>query len=261
MISINLQGGLSNQMFQIATAYAYGLRNDFEVKFDLDMCQTPNQGFKSSKYKETLFKNLECYNSVKDNQLSIINEQEFSYNKLSTYENIILNGYFQSEKYFIDYKSEIQKLFYFPLDIVQNIEKYLKDFNHKKIVTVHVRRGDYLKLPLYHPVCSLEYYKKAMEEIGDANYIFVSDDIQWCKENFIGSNIYFSPFSDELHDLYLMSTCAFNIIANSSFSWWGAWLNNTKYFTSKTIIAPKQWFGINGPQDTQDLIPTNWIKI
>ena len=124
-------------------------------------------------------------------------------------------------------------------------------------ICIHVRRGDYLNNPSIHPTCTKEYYQKALESFSFMKYtpIFVSDDIKWCKENFKGE---FSPFKDELEDLTLLSMCNDNIIANSTFSWWGAYLNQSKI---KVVVSPKQWFGENGPQDTQDIIPNNWIKI
>jgi hypothetical protein len=93
------------------------------------------------------------------------------------------------------------------------------------------------------------------EKIGDFTPIFISDDKKWCYDNFHG---FISPFNDELEDLMLMSNCSHNIIANSSFSWWGAYLNQN---IDKVVIGPKKWFGINGPQDEGDIIPHNWIKI
>jgi hypothetical protein len=97
-----------------------------------------------------------------------------------------------------------------------------------------------------------------MNLIGDSTFIFISDDINWVKENFKGDNIIYSPFKSDIDDLTLMVKCDNNIIANSSFSWWGAYLNKNE---NKKIIAPKEWFGPNGPKDTQDIIPENWLKI
>ena len=82
--------------------------------------------------------------------------------------------------------------------------------------------------------------------------------MSWVKENFIGDNFFYSQYDNEILDLSLMSICDNNIISNSSFSWWGAYLNKNK---NKTVIAPNQWFGPNGPKDTQDIIPENWIKL
>jgi hypothetical protein len=94
--------------------------------------------------------------------------------------------------------------------------------------------------------------------MGDVDFIFVSDDMNWVKENFKGNNIFYSDNSEEILDLTLMSICDNNIIANSSFSWWGAFLNENP---NKKVIAPSKWFGPEGPSDTQDIYPTEWITI
>ena len=127
------------------------------------------------------------------------------------------------------------------------------------MTSVHIRRGDYISSPhmteFHTNLSETDYYQKAMEIIG-GDFMFISDDIEWCKENFKGDNIFYSPFTEELEDLCLMTYCTNNIIANSSFSWWGAYLG----FDGK-VIAPNNWFGPKGPKKTQDLIPNNWIKI
>ena len=133
-------------------------------------------------------------------------------------------------------------------------------------VSLHIRRGDYLaKISLQVlGLMPMEYYTKGIDYISSkkANtvYYIFSDDINWVKENlkidnarFVSGNI----AKTHIEDLYLMSQCKHHIIANSSFSWWGAWLNDDQ---DKIVIAPKQWFN-KGPQDTQDLIPGTWIKM
>lgn len=260
MITCRLQGGLGNQMFQIAAATSLAKELNTEAAFDFNSCHTPAQGFTSDKYKETIFKN------VKDKPLSTIKfsgiytEPKFSYTELPKQNNIILNGYFQSDKYFSKYRNEIINLFTIPEEILDKVELYLSSevSEHDTITSVHVRRGDYMNLTDFHSPCSIEYYKKAIDKIGNGHFVFISDDIEWCKENFKGDNIHYSPFIDEIEDLALMSICDNQIIANSSFSWWGSYLCD---FEDKIVIAPKKWFGPKGPQDTQDIIPTKWIKL
>ena len=99
---------------------------------------------------------------------------------------------------------------------------------------------------------------KAINEIGESNFVFVSDDMEWVKENFKGENIWYSNFTDEINDFLLMVYSDNIVISNSSFSWWGAYLNKNP---NKTIIAPKNWFGPKGPKDIEDIIPKDWIKI
>ena len=253
MITCNLIGGLGNQMFQIAATHALALRNNDEAGFDLYKCYTPLQGNVSDKYKNNFFSKLRNVSNIKIN--FSYHEPSFSYNKIQYSKELVLNGYFQSERYFIDYKKEIIDLF--NMEESPLVTDYLVPFKTMDIpiTAIHVRRGDYLKNPDFHPVCSVEYYKKAMEKIGPSNFIFISDDMEWVKENFSGANIWYSNFTDEINDFKLMASCDNNIISNSSFSWWGAYLNRNE---DKRIIAPSKWFGPKGPQDIQDIFPYNW---
>lgn len=248
MIGALLQGGLGNQMFQIATTTALALRNNDEPCFNFDYCYTPLQGNPANKYKNTVFSKICNRNDVIFN--SIYDEPKFSYTKIPYRENLLLRGYFQSYKYFEDFEHEIQNVFSLP---EQNVKD--KSLNY---TSVHIRRGDYIKLSDYHGSCSLQYYKSAMEEMGKTTFLFFSDDIKWVKDNFKGDNIFYSNHSEEVTDLTMMSICENNIIANSSFSWWAAYLNKNK---NKKVIAPLNWFGPNGPKDTQDIIPPSWIQI
>jgi len=255
MITSFLQGGLGNQMFQIAAAYSLSKVMGVEYAFNLNRCHTPAQGNTSNKYKDSIFKNV---NDVDLNLNSFRRHLQpcFAYYNIPKLDNLMLEGDFQSEKFFLDYKDEIKKLFYFDKDKEIEIREYLSQF--ESATAIHVRRGDYLTKPNYHPTCSIEYYKKGMEIIGnESNFIFVSDDINWCKKNFKGKNIHYSPFTNELDDLYLIKLCNNQIIANSSFSWWGAYLCS---YNNK-VVAPSIWFGPNGPQDTNDVYNKNWIKI
>lgn len=259
MITCKLQGGIGNQMFQIATTYSLALKNNDKAVFNFNDCYTPNQGFSASKYKNSLFKNIEEITNY-DGFLHHYNEPKFSFNKIPYINNLILEGYYQTSLYFKEHKKEIIDLFFInPVDINYIKERY-NDIDFNNTVSVHVRRGDYLKFPDFHIGCTLDYYKEAINYFNNKNFIFVSDDIEWCKENFKGENYYFSDLNNEILDLTLMTICEHNIIANSSFSWWGAYLNKNE---NKKVIAPKTWFGNNpnAPKDTQDVYCENWIKI
>ena len=263
IVTVRLQGGLGNQMFQIATTHAYAKKFNFIPKFDFARCITVHQGFSSPKYKDTLFKNLISFDYTTTNFINYFKEPNHSFNEIPYYDdNLFLDGYFQSEKYFKKNKKELQELFH--LDYTK-ILFFLESLpKNKDITSIHIRRGDYLKFPGIHDICSLEYYKNAMEVIGDNNFIIVSDDMDWCRENIKGKNIYYSPFTDEIEDLLLISSCKNKIIANSSFSWWGAYLDGDNYLNSditSKVIAPKKWFGVSGPQEQNDIIPSSWIKI
>jgi len=259
IVSVRLQGGLGNQLFQIATTYAYGKRFNFKPKFHFNGCVTVHQGFSSQKYINNLFSKLESLPQTETNFQSYFKELNHSFNPIPQYSNnLFLDGYFQSEKYFKDFKNEIKNIFKLDKKYYEKINKFISTIPEQNNLTaLHVRRGDYLKFPGIHDTCTLEYYDKAMNIIGKSNFIVVSDDMDWCKNNIKGENIYYSPFTDELQDLLLISSCKNKIIANSSFSWWSSYLSDKEGIT----IAPKKWFGSSGPQEQDDIIPEEWIKI
>jgi hypothetical protein len=258
MISCSLQGGLGNQMFQIAATVALSLRNKSDYGINLDICYTPNQGNLANKYYDTIFKNINKSNNYVFT--NFYHEPKFSYTEIPYQDDLLIRGYFQSEKYFEDYTTEIKNLFHISEENKFIIDEYFNknNLNDKPITSVHIRRGDYLLFSDVHLVCTLEYYKKAIKSIGDSYFVFISDDINWVKENFKSDNYFIPEFNDELLDLTLMTMCDNNIISNSSFSWWGSYLND---YTDKKIIAPNKWFSNNGPIDTQDVIPNTWVKL
>jgi hypothetical protein len=254
MITCKLQGGLGNQMFQIAATYALALRNNDTCGFNFNQCYTPLQGNPSSKYKKNIFSKITESNDYKFRVG--YTEPRFGYEELPYAPGLILTGFFQSEKYFSDYEENIKNLF--SIDTT-NADKFINSIKkpNTPITSIHIRRGDYVGLSDMHSLCSLEYYNMAMSSIGNSTFVIISDDIQWVKENIQGDNIYYSPFENEIDDFAMMTVCDNNIIANSSFSWWGAYLNQNN---DKKIIAPKTWFGPRGPKDTEDIIPINWEK-
>lgn len=261
MVTCKLQGGLGNQMFQIAATYALSLRYSGEYFVNLKDCYTPNQGNVSSNYKNNIFSKVNDYEDTE--RYPIYHEPNFSYGELPWNKKLLLIGSFQSEKYFIDYKKEILDLFEVPNDLKQEVFNYLSEIGvnpNRKLTSIHVRRGDYLKFLGFHTPCSIEYYNEAISIIKnheDSDFVFISDDIEWVKENFKGDGYFYSELNNDILDLTLQTICDNNVIANSSFSWWGAWLNQSQ---NKKVIAPKQWFGPSGHKDTQDIIPNNWIK-
>jgi len=252
MISCNLTGGLGNQMFQISASASLALSNNDVYSFNFENCHTPNQGNPSKKYINNIFKKIPSHNIHRFD--TIYNESGFSFLKIPYKENMLLNGYFQSEKYFKENSNHIKNLF-----VLENgdIELIKSKYDIKNLTCVHIRRGDYLKFKDFHFTCDLDYYQKAIQLINDTKFIFVSDDMDWVKSNFKSENFLYSDLNDEILDFTLITMCKNVIISNSSFSWWGSYLNNN----GGKIIAPKRWFGIGGPQDTQDIIPDNWIKI
>ena len=171
----------------------------------------------------------------------------------------MLHGFFQSEKYFHHNRKKILEYFKPTLEIKNQLMDKCNDLLSGKTCSVHVRRGDYLKFPKEHPTLQPEYYYNSFNEFDDdTTFLMFSDDIEWCKENIKGYNIHYIDESLDFLNIYLMSLCDNNIIANSSFSWWGAWLNENP---EKKVIAPKIWFGENKKLETKDIIPESWIKL
>jgi len=256
MISCYLQGGLGNYMFQIATTYSLSKDYGFDITFSTKNYLKKHNSI--NYYKNNVFRKLKF--DLSFTQEFLYTEPEFSYKKISIRDNTKLNGYFQSEKYFLHNRNLIIDLFSATDNDLSYINNKYKDILNKKTCSIHVRRGDYLNLQNHHPICAIDYYKSAINIIGnDHTFLVFSDDIGWCKKNFKGNNFVFIENEKDYIDIYLMSLCDNNIIANSTFSWWGAWLNKNK---NKKIIIPRIWFGnAKNNLPTKDLYPDGWIKL
>jgi hypothetical protein len=237
MITANLRGGLGNQMFQIAAAYNIALENNDECAFNLTIINSDNCVFNLISYKGNVFK------KIKD--LSPLWEPEFNfyydgciYNPPPYFENMRIDGYFQSEKYFKKHKIEVIDLFT-DRDIVSGIKNR---YNFENSMAIHVRRGDYLHRPKIFPIPSVNYFKRGITFIDNKAQIdriyVISDDIPWCKGNLTDGRMIFIEGNPDHIDLYIQSLCNHNIIANSSFSWWGSYLNENK---DKIVYAPGVW--------------------
>ncbi len=280
---INIIGGLGNQMFQYAFALSLKNKTKEEVKIDISSFNgyELHNGYEINKI---FHKNLKICSNKERKKISYNGkeftqklkrkifkiekneyfEQDFSYNKNLNYTKKYFIGYWQSEKYFNEIKEEIKKKFKFP-EIKDNKNMIiLNKIKSNNSVSIHIRRGDYINHPIHGGICDIAYYKKAIKYIktnvkDPIMYIF-SDDIKWCKENLYLSDanyINWNQGEDSFRDMQLMSECKHNIIANSSFSWWGAWLNNN---VNKIVIAPSKWFNDKN-MDTKDLLPKEWRRI
>lgn len=258
VVSVRLMGGLGNMLFQIATGYATSIRDGKSFicsTNDMSIPHKPYTEYVNNIFRKVLFSNL----TVQHN----IGEVGFHYSEIpKIVDEGILVGFFQSEKYFKNYRNDILKLFEIDINTRNFLtEKYGELINNNNTCSIHVRRGDYLGLPEFHPVQDIEYYVNAVNEVGvDKHYLIFSDDIIWCENNFnFIKNKTIVKNNLDYQDLYLMSLCKDNIIANSSFSWWGAWLNDNK---DKKVIIPNKWFGEKySNYNTNDLYCENWIKI
>ena len=264
MITCNLMGGLGNLMFQIAATYAVALENNDECYFDLDLHSRsirPQQP--ANAYKNNIFSRVKDmprqaismrYNAPDTPEVN----PNFYYTKIPYAPNMLIHGYLQSEKYFINYEKQVRELF----KETEQITDYLNKLNLKfeDFVSLHVRRGDYVRLPLIYPPQTIEYYRNALEITEKKNVLVFSDDIAWCKTQFSGLPYSFFYVENNIPDflsVYLMSRCQNNIIANSSFSWWGAWLN----INNKKVIIPKNWFGPAINITVNDLCCKGWILL
>lgn len=280
MITVRLIGGLGNQMFQYAAARALAQRHNTKVILDLtwfdqkfDKNTTPrhyeldafNLDTTSIKYTGTFPQKV----IRKLLQPSIYNEPHFHFSnrfeKLPN--NIRLEGYFQSEKYFKNIRSTLLEDFTWCTPASSQNQKLLNAImSDDQSVSVHVRRGDYItnkSAKSFHGLTPIQYYKKAMaimaSKIKSPNLYIFSDDPKWCKSNlrFDHPTVYISHNTQGVEDMRLMKSCRHNIIANSSFSWWGAWLNENN---QKIVIGPKAWFA-HKESDTKDIIPKTWLEI
>jgi Glycosyl transferase family 11 len=234
-------GGLGNQLFQIATTLAVSWDNNDTAVFDLKGHKNALQGNGACHYQETIYRNL-TNRKIWWSQHTF-QERGYHYQEIPYQLNMKLIGYFQSEKYFFKYRQKLLDLFAPPPQVIDRLKLDYGFILDHPSCAIHVRRGDYHKFPNNHPICSIDYYKAAID-LFDSNtqFLVFSDDINWCKKVFNEDKFEFSENNGEDVDLYLMSMCQHQIIANSSFSWWGSWFNENP---SKYIIAPKDWFGSN----------------
>src|ERR1035437_4734369 len=250
-----IRGGLGNQMF--GYAFLLSLKHKYKRSYiSLDIWDSLNiklynlsSVFRKIKPKNDKF--YHCQFRFYNNRFfkkffSVVTEnkcQKFNNGLISIYD-----GYWQSEMYFDSIEAKVRKSFVFELNLLNNSSlKMLKEIENSNAVSIHIRRGDYLDhLDVFGNICTLEYYNKALkyldEKLENCTYYIFSDDAEWVRANFKLLNRYividFNKGTDSWQDMFLMSKCKHNIIANSTFSWWGAWLNNNP---EKIIIAPKLW--------------------
>jgi hypothetical protein len=264
-------GRLGNQLFQFAGVLGIARKLGYEVKFPIEnMTEYQLEDFKDGVTRECTFDIPKAFvldESILDTKFNIlpqikyeVNEPYFHFNSeyFTVPDGCDFKGYFQTEKYFKHIEDELRQLLKFKSDIQETANALLPKTTNE-LVSIHLRRGDYIGLEDFHPVCGPDYYNAASQAFMDKDYNFVifSDDIKYCK-SFFGEqeNISYINNIDPYVDLCLMSMCNHNIIANSSFSWWAAWLNSNP---NKKVIAPQQWFGsAYHYQNTNDLYCEGW---
>lgn len=294
MIVVKLIGGLGNQLFQYAAGTALANYHKTELFLDLSYLNADTKGaytkrkFELDKFNihakiadERILKNFnfnENKTSVKLKKLlpglfgkMIFNEHQFNFhsNFLKFPANTYLNGYWQSERYFNSFRGKLLDEITLNNPLTKGAVAIDQKIQSTTSVSLHVRRGDFVSLKSanhFHGHLELEYYKLAVEKINlkikNATFFIFSDDMDWCRANFdfIASKEFIDGEGNNItthEELILMSHCKHNIIANSSFSWWGAWLNQN---ADKIVIAPQNWFA-DKKINTNDLIPSSWIEI
>ena len=287
MIVSKLQGGLGNQMFQYAIAYSYSKTVYIDFSF-LKKHKSSNHQFTKRDFELSLFPHLKYYEFTEflrnlyfsNNRkyrllrkffrikINIIRQKENEFISIEKNNNIYLDGFFQSEQYFLSKRKELLSVFKFPALDNNNEAIRNKIIAHSNSVSLHIRRGDYLKeeVKKYHGILDQKYYDSAIEIIkkkyNDVHFYVFSDDEDFAIEqygNLENFTIVKGNSKNAWKDMALMSYCKHHIIANSSFSWWGAWLSTYK---DSINIAPKKWFN---PEvalfNIDDFVPSHWIKI
>jgi hypothetical protein len=286
MITCNIVGGLGNQLFQIFATISYAIKHKQLFNFEYKLFTTV--GKKRQMYWDTFFISLKPFTYAKENikimPIKIVNESMVtSLNKPLSNECNCLNGYFQNETYFKEYYETICKMI--RLDKQKQDIMGLCEYNFTDSISMHFRQGDYLSLPEHYIILPYEYYRKSLthtldhtlvhcskedskigEKLGTVYYFCEADDspainiiIEQLKEEF--PQVEFCEVDSSLEDwqqLLIMSCCQHNIIANSTFSWWGAYFNSNP---DKIVCTPAQWFGPKINIKMEELIPDRWTKV
>jgi hypothetical protein len=295
-VIVRLIGGLGNQMFQYATARAVSLRcgaplmldvsgfdhfkgtsrryelNDFPIQAALAKeCDLALFGLKASPHLKWLYRLKSTLQLGRRHRTWPIHREphfHFDAKVAALHAPIYLDGYWQSEKYFLPYADILRREFSPALPLERENAAFAAAIDAVNAISLHVRRGDYVADPAtnrFHGLCSLDYYRRAVDYIKarvEAPHLFIfSDDRDWTRNHlrfelpttFVDAN----PPDRGYRDMQLMARCRHHIVANSSFSWWGAWLNASQ---EKIVIAPRRWFASDA-NDTRDLIPETWVKL
>ena len=254
-MSLGKNGQLGNQMFQYAALYALGFLRGEKI-------QIPETGHDLLE----AFPNLSAIKSDAQHSRNIFQEQSFNFdaNMWLLPPEYDLFGYFQSSNYFAHCAPQIFEQFQFRQDIQETADSIRSQIGNEIVCTVHFRRKDYLNLHHYHHNQDSQYYDSAIHLVQKsyptAKFIALSDDVDWCKQNLPPEITVIDTRKvgkDSMYiDMCLMSKCQMHIIANSSFSWWGAFLSK-----SNGVIAPSKWFGESGPKDWESIYVPGWTKL
>lgn len=285
MIITEINGGLGNQLFQYAAGLSLAIRHRTQLKINVDFKQadtsrtlglshfnisldaaTPEE-IKYCYPKSGLIRKILSYLPLPYQKF--YKERQFSYQsgfeKLGN--NVYLKGYWQSERYFSQIEKHIKDAFTLNPQFYENANALIDELSASESVSIHIRKGDYLLQPYldYYEQLDSDYYQRAIRQLQTYNpniqlYIF-TDDAQWVNKHLALDTPYSLISGIHTKSMYedfeAMKSCKYHIIANSSFSWWTAWLCSRQ---DKKVIAPKHWFN-KGPKDTEDLIPKSWLLL
>ncbi|PXV64129.1 glycosyl transferase family 11 [Dysgonomonas alginatilytica] len=263
MVYIELNGRIGNNLFQIAAGASYAKKYNLNYRVvchdgyflpEPDNCYIKDY---IKQFKDNILRNIPIQEGRPQEECFYYYDIDFVYREIPYHENILLYGTFHSYKYFD--KELVNSLFEISPSEKEYILNKYGDILSEDVTSIHVRRGDYCKQPHRYAVASMPYFNKAIDYIGrDKKFLIISDDIEWCKKKFKGDNFYFSDNEKPIIDLYIQMLCKNNIISNSTFSWWGAWLNPN---SDKVVIYPDPWYGKTfSNYNTKDLIPLDWIR-
>jgi len=253
----HLMGGLGNQMFQISHAISQGWKNNVETKFRPSSF-TPMQANQPKKYLDNIFKNVNFTDDIFNAEQ--INSG-WSYSPINPPQDVSVEffGYFQSNKNFLGYDEKIIELFRPSVEFINKIKVKYPEIENETTVSLHVRRGDYLTISHVLPVIDKSYIDECIKKIGEYDTLFIfSDDKEWVEQNLSYPNQIIVSEIEDYEELWLISLCKNNIMSNSSFSWWGSFLNENE---NKKILVPSVWFGPSGELNYQDIYLEEWTKI
>ncbi len=295
MIVVRLMGGLGNQMFQYALGRRLACEQKVPLKLDLSWFEAnkttaiemprdfaldgwqieaaiaTSEDLAQFQMKRSVETRLRCFFSfITKKSSKILFERGFAFDEgvLRARAPVFLEGYWQSEKYFRSIETILRNDFSLSTPLCVHSIPLLERIGQCTAVSVHVRRGDYISnssTNAYHGACSIEYYRKAAgliaERVASPHFFVFSDEPGWAKKNLTFSwpvtYVEHEESCSDHQDIWIMSRCSHHIIANSSFSWWGAWLSS---FKKKVVVAPRRWFR-KSSIDTSDLIPPEWLRV
>ena len=287
-VTVRLLGGLGNQLFQYAAARALALRYGAELRLDLshyeddgkrryELGAYPIAARIATPEELAPFGTREPPTGFLGRIMqrlrpppNVYREAHFHYDEKLAAQRppVYLDGYWQSERYFADAAAQLRQELSPQAPLEPENARIAAAIDAATAVSLHVRRGDYVTdshTNAYHGVCSLDYYRAAValirQRVPDAHLFVFSDDHDWTRENLAldlpTTYVTANPPDRGFRDMQLMTRCRHHVIANSSFSWWGAWLNPAP---DKIVVAPARWFAA-GDNDTRDLVPSAWVRL